>query len=260
MIKFKDAQNIHRKEKHQFLQTLFLAIMIVSASSEECLKTSYYISMSETNDVKSRKWENGRNRSYIPLEALLNGLSLLSVLCFLLVLIQVLLMLCGDVEPNPGPTTVTKDDIAWIVKELHSLRHKYVNIGRALHVPEKVLSNIFSRNEPAGKCLQAVIHAWIMSADSVPTWDMLCDALCALGKEWLSDKIRNERCMKNTTDQQGIYVYFLFSPSLSLSYIYIYICTIVHAKIKALLGSTNPMYCTCTRKPFANAAVSAETH
>ena len=37
-------------------------------------------------------------------------------------------------------------------------------------------------------------------------------------------------------------------------------CTIVHAKIKAPLGGTNPMYCTCAMKPFANAAVSAETH
>ena len=41
---------------------------------------------------------------------------------------------------------------------------------------------------------------------------------------------------------------------------YMYTCTVVHAKIKAPLGSTNPMYCTCTRKPFANTAVSAETH
>ena len=37
-------------------------------------------------------------------------------------------------------------------------------------------------------------------------------------------------------------------------------CNIVHAKIKAPLGSTYPMYCTCSRKPFAKAAVSAETH
>ena len=34
----------------------------------------------------------------------------------------------------------------------------------------------------------------------------------------------------------------------------------ITTKIKAPLGSTNPMYCTCAMKPFANAAVSTETH
>ena len=215
MAPYNKVQNAARTKQHSWQQTLFLALLIMSNTcNKECLNTTYY---SPIFQINASKHIRGGNRSNIPNEPLLTGSSFLSVLCFLLVLIQMLLMLCGDVEPNPGPTTVTKDDIAWIVKELHSLRHKYVNIGKALHVSEGALSSIFSRNEPAGKCLQAVIHAWIMSADSVPTWEILSDALYAMGKDRLADKMKHKRSIKSATDQQGISIGF-FSLLVSLTY------------------------------------------
>jgi len=119
-----------------------------------------------------------------------------------------LLMLCGDVEPNPGPTTLTKDDIVWIVKELHSLRHNFAKLGQILLVPEGVLSSIFSSNEPPVTCLQAVIHAWITSSNSAATWEILRDALCDMGKDWLADKMKHKRSRKSTNDQQGISIGF----------------------------------------------------
>ena len=60
--------------------------------------------------------------------------------------------------------------------------------------------------------------------------------------------------------QMHVYVKHTYIHVATIWRMYIHVCTIVHAKIKALLGSKNPMYCTCAMKPFANAAVSAETH
>ena len=131
----------------------------------------------------------------------INGSSLLPVLSFLLVLVQMLLMLCGDVKPNPGPTPITMDELDEVVKTLLPIQHKWLELGGALHIPQQTL-NVLSRHCSPDDCLKAVLHEWIQLKDSILTWETLSEAVASVGEKDLSQWINHQYLAVSSSSQQ----------------------------------------------------------
>ena len=132
-----------------------------------------------------------------------NRSSLLPLLSFLLVLVQILLMLCGDVEPNPGPTTLTMNELDQVVKVLQPIQHKWLELGCALLVPQQTLVVVSQQCSPEN-CLRVMLQVWMQSKDSVLTWETLSDAVVAVGEKDLSQSINHQYVVaSNFSSQQG---------------------------------------------------------
>ena len=130
-----------------------------------------------------------------------NRLSLLAILSFLLVLVQILLMLCGDVEPNPGPTTLTINELDQVVKVLEPVQDKWFELGHALLVPRHTLNDLFQHCSP-DNCLREMLHAWMQSKYSTLSWETLRDAVAAIGERDLSQFINHQYVVVSSFSQQ----------------------------------------------------------
>ena len=130
-----------------------------------------------------------------------NRSSLLTVLSFLLVLVQILLMLCGDVEPNPGPTTLTINELDQVVKVLQPVQDKWFELGHTLLVPRQTLDTLFQHCSPEN-CLGEMIYAWMQSKYSTLSWETLRDAVAGIGERDLSQFINHQYVVVSSFSQQ----------------------------------------------------------
>ena len=143
-----------------------------------------------------------------------NRSTFLLLLSFLLVLVQMLLMLCGDVEPNPGPTPITMTQFRLVVEVLKPIQHKWLDLGKALHIPEQRL-DILSWHCSPEICLSEMLHEWLKSEDSIFTWESLRDAVAAVGEQALSQSINHQYVVD--VPQQGMMSYYYSVVSSSLT-------------------------------------------
>jgi hypothetical protein len=93
---------------------------------------------------------------------------------------QMLLMMAGDVERNPGPDTLTTNDLATLVNELNEVRDKWYHLGVQLNMKTSDLNAIRSQymNNP-DDCLLEMLCVWLTKLPSPPTWQTVVDALSA---------------------------------------------------------------------------------
>ena len=174
-------------------------------------------------------------RKQVPHQLAVGGLcvNIFSLLLVLLVLVQVLLMLCGDVEPNPGPTTLTINELDQVLKTLQFIQHKWLELGRALLVPEQTLEILFRYCSPEN-CLREMLQVWMQSKDSILNWETVRDAVAAIGETDLSQFI-NHQYVSSFSQQQGI----VLSVSVSSSFL----CSLL-----SLMPLTSP-YCFVPHLP-----------
>ena len=139
-----------------------------------------------------KKYKNKvEQRIQVSSEPLVSVSGLLPVLCFLMVLVQKLLLMCGDVEPNPGPTPLTIYDLEVVMKELSSVQDKWLEIGRALHFREETLRDIESKCSSSYECLRSIIRQWLQVQAPVPTWEEIIDIVSLIGEEELAEGMRH---------------------------------------------------------------------
>ena len=124
-----------------------------------------------------------------------------SLLLVLLVLVQMLLMLCGDVEPNPGPTILTINELDQVVKILQPVQDKWFELGHALLVPRHTLDTLFQHCSPEN-CLGEMIYAWMQSEYSTLSWETLRDAVAGIGERDLSQFINHQYVLVSSFSQQ----------------------------------------------------------
>ena len=127
---------------------------------------------------------------------------------------EMMLMIAGDVEPNPGPgkqllqiteifcshliicvpDLLTPDDLATLVNELHEVRDKWYHLGVQLNMKTSDLNAIRSQylNNP-DDCLLEMLSVWLSRTEpSPPSWQRVVDALSSPAVERLdvAEKIR----------------------------------------------------------------------
>ena len=129
-------------------------------------------------------------RIQVSSEPLVSVSGLLPVLCFLMVLVQKLLLMCGDVEPNPGPTPLTINDLEVVMKELSSVEDKWLEIGRAFNFREETLRDIESKCSSSYECLRSIVRQRLQVQAPVPTWEEIVDIVSLFGGEELAHRMR----------------------------------------------------------------------
>ena len=130
---------------------------------------------------------------------------------------QMLLMMAGDVERNPGPgmneyndgvcglvlkffhslDTLTPADLSTLVNELHEVRDIWFPLGVQLKVPLADLRSIRADyRDKSSDCLLEMMSTWLSSTAPVPTWQRVVDALCcaAIGRRLVAERIRKQHC------------------------------------------------------------------
>ena len=115
-----------------------------------------------------------------------------------LFLIEMLLMVSGDVEPNPGPQTkLTPRDLPEIEKALYSVRHQWMNIGRCLGLMRVVILSITKHTDDPVACLRQVLEQWLHDTQKTCTWKVIVEALKddTVRKTELAEEIRSRHCI-----------------------------------------------------------------
>ena len=180
----------------KLLTVLVLLMLLMSNHTDSELEKAYHESVVQTlpplAGVKAYKKCKNKTEQRIPVssEPLVSVSGLLPVLCFLMVLVQKLLLMCGDVEPNPGPTPLTVDDLEVVIKELISVQDKWREIGKAFHFQEETLRDIGSKCFSCYECLRSIIRQWLHVKNPIPTWEEIVDIVSLIGEEELSHRMR----------------------------------------------------------------------
>jgi len=113
-------------------------------------------------------------------------------------------MLCGDVEPNPGPTQLTINELDLAVKVLQPVQDKWFELGHSLLFPRQTLNTLFHHCSP-NNSLREMLHAWMQSKYSTLSWETLSEALAAIGERNLSQFINCQYVIaSNFSQQQGM--------------------------------------------------------
>ena len=115
-------------------------------------------------------------------------------------IVEMLLMMSGDVEPNPGPTVLTSDDLRYIVTALADAQHKWYQIGVQLSVRVARLDCIASEYQrETSECLLHMLKEWLTSIDPTPSWEALVDVLCnrAVHLQDVAKEIRDKYCSEH---------------------------------------------------------------
>ena len=178
------------------LALLVLLLLLISNHIDYGLEKNGYESLKhvlpplvgvlvDTNPIRTE------HRIQIPSELLVSVSGLLLVMSFLMVLVQKLLLMCGDVEPNPGPTPLTINDLEVIMKELISVQDKWLKIGNALHFREEKLQDISRTCLTSNECLRSILRQWLQVQSPIPTWEAFVDILSVIGEEELFKRMRD---------------------------------------------------------------------
>ena len=145
---------------------------------------------------------------------------------------EMLLMIAGDVEPNPGPgesishvtchncllpplspytDTLSTSDLATVVNELQEVRDIWFSLGVQLNMPLADLRSIRADfRDKSSDCLLEMLSVWLTRADpSPPSWQRVVDALCSrsIDRPALAEKIRRTYCsQEQPSSQQPTYL------------------------------------------------------
>ena len=127
---------------------------------------------------------------------------------------QMLLMMAGDVERNPGPgetfviahncvyyefssitDTLAITDLKTLVNELHEVRDKWYHLGVQLNMKTSDLKAIRTKyNNDPDDCLLEMLSSWLSISSPSPTWQNVVDALCCatIARPLTAERIRKE--------------------------------------------------------------------
>ena len=112
-----------------------------------------------------------------------------------LFLVEMLLMRSGDVEPNPGPTILTIDDLQKVCEAVFPARARWERIGAQLQIDNGTLECINREKKECDDCLCRVLNEWLsQQIDPVPCWEAIVGAVFNVGKEKLAEIIKREYC------------------------------------------------------------------
>ena len=132
---------------------------------------------------------------------------------------QMLLMIAGDVEPNPGPgmfirssyklyetkscyysDTLTMEDLKTLMNELFEVRDKWYHLGVQLSMRTSDLKAIRTQyhNDP-DDCLLEMLSQWLSITTPPPTWQIVVDVLCstAISRPLVAQAISKKHCMED---------------------------------------------------------------
>ena len=108
------------------------------------------------------------------------------------VVLNLLLLLSGDIETNPGPV-LSVDDLRVVMKELNDVRAKWNNIGVQLGMSVGTLDAIREKYSDPSDCLRETLTAWLKS--SIPNeWTNVVDALNVVGEAKLAAELEHKYC------------------------------------------------------------------
>ena len=76
-------------------------------------------------------------------------------------LVEMLLMRSGDVEPNPGPTILTINDLVVVYKAVCPARARWDKIGAQLQIDDGTLECMERENKEYEDCLRIMLKEWL---------------------------------------------------------------------------------------------------
>ena len=104
-------------------------------------------------------------------------------------------MRSGDVEPNPGLTILTIDDLQKVCEVVFPARARWERIGAQLKIDDGTLECIKIENKECDDYLQLVLKEWLsQQIDPVPCWEAIVGAVFNVGKKQLAEIIKREYC------------------------------------------------------------------
>ena len=113
-------------------------------------------------------------------------------------LVEMLLMRSGDVEPNPGPTILTINDLVVVYEAVCPARARWDKIGAQLQIDDGTLECMERENKECEDCLRLVLKEWLSQIEPVPCWEAIVGAVFHVGKEQLANSIRGKYCPQYT--------------------------------------------------------------
>ena len=124
---------------------------------------------------------------------------------------QMLLMMAGDVERNPGPGKLMSvfdydleitlvlfsdplgpNDLRCVRAAIYSIHHKWYNIGLELNMPFTALDAIKTNQRTTDECLTEMLKQWLTRDSPPPSWSGLVEALSSepVGEKRLAREIQ----------------------------------------------------------------------
>ena len=113
-------------------------------------------------------------------------------------LVEMLLMRSGDVEPNPGPTVLTINDLVVVYEAVCPARARWDKIGAQLQIDDGTLECMERENKECEDCLRIMLKEWLSQIEPVPCWEAIVGAVFNVGKEQLANSIRVKYCPQYT--------------------------------------------------------------
>ena len=113
-------------------------------------------------------------------------------------LVEMLLMRSGDVEPNPGPTILTTNDLQAVNEAMCPVRNDWDKIGAQLQIDNVTLKCLERENKKCEDCLRLMLEEWLSQIEPVPCWEAIVGAVFHVGKEQLANSIRGKYCPQYT--------------------------------------------------------------
>ena len=113
-------------------------------------------------------------------------------------LVEMLLMRSGDVEPNPGPTILTTNDLQAVCEAMYPVRADWDKIGAQLQIDNGTLKCLERENKECEDCLRLMLKEWLSQIEPVPCWEAIVGAVFNVGEEQLANSIRSEYCPQYT--------------------------------------------------------------
>ena len=133
---------------------------------------------------------------------------------------EMLLMIAGDVERNPGPgkeyyfihyivtasfscaVTLSSGDLKTLVNELHEVRADWYDLGVQLRMETHDLDAFRLENQnDTKKCLRQMLSLWLLQEfPSPPSWERVADALSspAIDRPTVTKRIRRTYCSQSS--------------------------------------------------------------
>ena len=169
---------------------------------------------------------------------------------------QMLLMIAGDVERNPGPGRresihcmlplinilfstdhLTKSDLKELLEELHEVRDIWFRLGVLLGVPSSDLRAIQTQCRDLADCLMEMLSHWLAMTPPPPTWQRVVDALNSppIKKYDIAERISEEHC----TEDFGSFIFMHDPWEKNVVHIHMYVmCTAAVAEEQGMQTST----------------------
>ena len=102
--------------------------------------------------------------------------------------------------------TLSSEDLATLVNELHRVRAKWYDLGIQLRMETSHLNAIETqhRGNP-DKCQRQMLSDWLKTSSPPPTWQKVVDALCSpvIDKKSSAERLRHIYCNPSQARAEG---------------------------------------------------------